>query len=120
MKYSVLGLVALSIGGLTLPAVAGSSCCPTTKATQTEVTQQAETKAAASCGEACLEGIQLSEEQQAEVATLMKQCSALHCSATAAEDMKKGLQQILTADQFEVMQGNCRRNGCPYQETASG
>ena len=83
---------------------AGAVCCPASRAK------------AAECGEACLEksfkSIEMTKQQQQKVAALMDDCKGKKCSISSAKAMKKGLKEILTAEQIKTLKASCKQKKC--------
>jgi hypothetical protein len=103
MKKVLLFAAALLITGSMSQVLAGSACCPASKA---------KTVAKAECGTECMDGLNLTAEQQEKMAALKADCAGTECDVTSAKKMKSGVMEILTADQLATLKAKCDEKGC--------
>mgnify|MGYP003573192563 CR=1 FL=1 len=73
----------------------------------------------ADCGEKCLEGLELTADQQAAVKKLMSECGKIGCDKTSKKKMTEGLKKVLSEDQMKTMMENCKKHGGGCGETAA-
>ena len=107
MKKIVITAMCVMLGGMLSTAMAGGSagCATGVKACDASVKE-----AKASCGAACLKGLELTAEQQAKVDALKAECDGVECKVTSAKKMKTGLKDILSAEQVAKLKTKCE--GC--------
>ena len=79
---------------------------------------EAGAKKKAKCGDTCLEGIELTADQQASVKKLMATCSEIGCDETSKKKMMEGLKKILSEEQMEKLNANCKKKCGDKGETA--
>jgi Spy/CpxP family protein refolding chaperone len=106
LAFAVAAVVAWSAASV----FAGGSCCSAGKA---------KTSAGAGC-DSMFSKLNLSKEQQAKVTALMEQCKRATSTSECHDIMSKGLQQILTPEQFAQWKADCGKAAtsgeCPYMK----
>ena len=113
MKKIVLFASIIAFCAGLLAAQAGPACCPASKKAAAKATE-----AEAGCTVKCLKGIEMTDEQKAEVAKLTAACKEEGCSVTSAKKMKEGLKKILDEDQMAALKKSCAAaKGCDLDKS---
>jgi Spy/CpxP family protein refolding chaperone len=104
--------VAVIVGAMS--AYAGDGCCAAGKA-------KSEAKSAA-CGDK-FSKLNLTDEQKAKIATLKEQTARATSTSEARAMMSKGMESILTPEQFTQWQSGCdkaaKSGECPFMKSAN-
>ena len=100
---------------------AGDGCCAAGK--------MKDSAKGAACGD-MFSKLKLTDEQKAKVTTLKEQCNRATSTSECRDIMAKGMEQILTPEQFAQWKANCDRamksgacssmksSGCPFMKSA--
>jgi len=114
MKKIVVLLAVLGVAAYAVNSWAGGGCCPS----KAKSGQSASLEKSKDCGADYLSGVNLSDEQKEQIASLKAECDNSGCSATSHEKFTAGLKEILTAEQMEQCRKTCADNGwqCPLDK----
>jgi Spy/CpxP family protein refolding chaperone len=108
LAFAVAAVVAISAASV----YAGDGCCAAGKV-------KTDAKSAA-CGD-MFSKLKLTDEQKAKIATLKEQTTRATSTSEARAMMSKGLEQILTPEQFAQCQSSCTKETksgeCPFMKS---
>ena len=108
MKKIAIFCTFLAVMGMLTPVKAGKACCPAAKAAAKNTEVAAGDK---SCTMDCFSTLSLTDEQLKKIKELSVKCSSSD-EFTGDELMKKGIAEILTADQLKALKAACSAKGC--------
>lgn len=107
LAFAVAAVVAISAASV----YAGDGCCAAGKTSAKS----------AACGD-MFSKLKLTDEQKAKIATLKEQTTRATSTSEARAMMSKGLEQILTPEQFAQCQSSCNKTTmksgeCPFMKS---
>jgi Spy/CpxP family protein refolding chaperone len=106
LAFAVAAVVAISAASV----YAGDGCCAGGKMSAKS----------AACGD-MFSKLKLTDEQKAKIATLKEQTARATSTSEARAMMSKGLEQILTPEQFAQFQSSCdktmKSGECPFMKS---
>ena len=104
-KISVVLVAVALVSFVGMTAYAGCGSCGADKAADK-----------GKCSKACMEGLDLTADQKAQVEKLVDECSKVGCDKTSAKKMMEGLKGILSDEQIAKMKENCTDEKCWSKE----
>jgi len=100
MKKTI-GMVAALMAAAVMVAQAGEGCCSAPKAEKAKGKDYLAVSRAAMCNPACLQGLDLTDEQMAKVKALQAECKKGECTAECMAACKKGMADVLSPEQMK-------------------